>query len=221
MSTKDNSTDAWEAAYLRFETPEQEIAKFTQRLVRLGARQWPRDAEVTELFCGRGNGLRALAGLGFQRLEGVDLSPRLLALCPPGYRCHHADCRGLPFASASKDILIVQGGLHHLARLPDDLEQVLAEAVRVLRPQGRLVVVEPWLTPFLSLVHAGCRQTWLRRISRKVGALAEMIEGERSTYEQWLRQPELVLRCLQADFVTERISIGRGKLMWVGRRGSN
>lgn len=218
MSAVDSSTEAWEAAYLRFETPEEEIAKFTRRLVRLGARQWPLDAEVAELFCGRGNGLRALGRLGFHRLEGVDLSPRLLALCPPEAGRHQADCRTLPFASASKDILIVQGGLHHLAVLPDDLQRVLAEAARVLRQHGKMVLVEPWLTPFLSLVHAGCRQPWLRRISRKVNALAAMIEEEHQTYEQWLRQPELVLRCLGSGFVMERKHVSWGKLMWVGRK---
>src|SRR5439155_8665936 len=49
------SLDPWEAAYLRFETPEEEIQKFIGRLNRLGAPQWPRDAEIVELFCGRGN----------------------------------------------------------------------------------------------------------------------------------------------------------------------
>lgn len=218
MKAADNATEAWEAAYLRFETPEEEIAKFTRRLVRLGAREWPRDAEVAELFCGRGNGVRALARLGFHRIEGVDVSPRLLALCPPEHGRQLADCRALPFASGSRDILIVQGGLHHLAVLPEDLERVTAEAARVLRPGGRWVVVEPWLTPFLSVVHAACRQPWVRRCSCKVDALAEMIEGERTTYEQWLRQPEAVLRCLETKFATERKVIGWGKLMWVGRR---
>ena len=50
MSATDKATEAWEAAYLRFETPEEEIAKFTRRLLQLGARQWPRDAAVVELF---------------------------------------------------------------------------------------------------------------------------------------------------------------------------
>src|SRR5256885_13807495 len=73
------STDPWEAAYLRFETPEQEIRKFIRRLQKLGASQWPRDAHIVELFCGRGNGLHALHRLGFRHLEGVDPSPPLLA----------------------------------------------------------------------------------------------------------------------------------------------
>jgi len=68
----------WEAAYLRFETPQQEIRKFKQRLIKLGAHRWSRETEVVELFCGRGNGLKALAELGFRHLEGVDLCPRLL-----------------------------------------------------------------------------------------------------------------------------------------------
>jgi len=51
------SLNPWEAAYLRFESPEEEIRKFVRRLTRLGAPQWPRDAEIVELFCGRGNGV--------------------------------------------------------------------------------------------------------------------------------------------------------------------
>ena len=46
--------DPWEAAYIRFETPQQEIRKFLRRLRKLGATELPRDAHVVELFCGRG-----------------------------------------------------------------------------------------------------------------------------------------------------------------------
>jgi hypothetical protein len=63
----------WEAAYLRFETPEQEVRKFRNRLPRLGSSRWPRDAKVVELFCGRGSGLLALRTLGFEDIEGIDL----------------------------------------------------------------------------------------------------------------------------------------------------
>jgi hypothetical protein len=38
-------TDPWEAAYLRFETPEQEISKFSKRLIKMGALDWSKDPE--------------------------------------------------------------------------------------------------------------------------------------------------------------------------------
>jgi hypothetical protein len=72
-------TNAWERAYERFETPREEIRKFEKRLLHIGAAAWPRGASIVEIFCGRGNGLHALAGLGFKKIEGADLSPRLLA----------------------------------------------------------------------------------------------------------------------------------------------
>src|SRR5579863_8906443 len=89
--------DPWEAAYLRFETPEQEIRKFVKRLRALGVCKWPPDAQIVELFCGRGNGLRALQSLGFTRVEGVDLSPSLVAQYQGSARCYVGDCRQLPF----------------------------------------------------------------------------------------------------------------------------
>jgi SAM-dependent methyltransferase len=210
--------NAWEAAYLRFETPEEELRKFLRRLRKLGATAWSRDAQVVELFCGRGNGLNALQHLGFTRLEGVDLSPALLANYTGPAKCVAADCRQLPFPDASRDIVIVQGGLHHLPELPGDLEQVVGEVRRVLRPGGRFMVVEPWHTPFLRFVHWVGSFKIARRAWDKLDALETMTELEWATYDQWLRQPEALLRCLAGNFATERQFIGWGKLMWVGRK---
>jgi SAM-dependent methyltransferase len=209
-------TDPWEAAYLRFETPEQEIQKFVARLNRLGATQWPRNAEIVELFCGRGNGLNALERLGFTHLEGVDLSPRLIAQYRGNAKCFVADCRQLPFADRTKDVLIVQGGLHHLPTLPGDLDQTFSEMQRVLRKDGRVLFVEPWLTPFLKFVHAVSENPVFRRISNKLDALATMIEFERGTYTQWLTQPTLITQIARSHFVPLHESFAWGKWSFVG-----
>ncbi len=209
-------SDPWELAYARFETPEQEIRKFVARLKELGAEQWPKDSSIVELFCGRGNGLHALQQLGFSQIEGVDLSPRLLAQYHGMARTTIADCRELPFADGTKDVVIVQGGLHHLPSLPGDLDRTFAEIRRVLKPGGRVIFVEPWLTPFLRLVHAICENPLARRCSVKLDALATMIEYERRTYEQWLTQPNLVLSMAEKHFVATQRSFAWGKWRFVG-----
>ena len=74
------------------------------------------------------------------------------------------DCHQLPFADASRDVVIIQGGLHHLPTLPDDLDRRLAEIHRVLRKDGQLVIVEPWLTTFLRCAHMICENRLARRL---------------------------------------------------------
>jgi ubiquinone/menaquinone biosynthesis C-methylase UbiE len=217
----DVEIDPWEAAYLRFETPEEEIKKFARRLKQMGATGWPRHAEIVELFSGRGNGLRALEQLGFDNITGVDLSKSLLAEYSGTARCYACDCRNLPFENASKDILIIQGGLHHLCVLPDDLIKCLGEAYRVLRAEGQVIIVEPWMTPFLSLVHWTCGQKIARRLFPRIDALATMIEHEYGTYRQWLSQGPLVLEALSRFFDYERCQIRCGKLRFRGRKRLN
>jgi len=217
-ASETRAPDPWQQAYLRFETPEHEIGKFTQRLRALGAQSWPRDARIIELFCGRGNGLVALERMGFTHLLGADLSPALLSHYRGPAAVHACDCRAIPLADASVDVAIVQGGLHHLDTLPDDLARALAEARRILRPGGRFVAVEPWLTPFLRFVHAMSFSP-ARRVWGKLDALATMIEHERRTYEQWLARGPLVLDLLARHFDVEQQRTGWGKLTFVGRTG--
>jgi ubiquinone/menaquinone biosynthesis C-methylase UbiE len=219
LNAQDSCTplpDPWEDAYLRFETPEQEIRKFVARLRKLGAAKWPRNTEIVELFCGRGNGLTALERLGFTRIEGVDLSPRLIAQYRGPAKCLVGDCRQLPFADRSKDVLIVQGGLHHLPALPDDLAKTFSEMQRVLRKDGRVVCVEPWLTLFLKFVHAVSGNRSARRLSNKMDALATMIHFERRTYEQWLTHPDLIRKLAHAHFSLVHESFEWGKWNFVG-----
>lgn len=205
----------WEAAYRRFETSGQEIAKFKRRLRSLGAADWRSDAEIVELFCGRGNGIRALEQLGFTHVEGVDLSADLISEYQGPATCYVADCRELPFDDGSRDVLIVQGGLHHLLDLPQDLCTVLDEVRRVLRRGGRLVAVEPWRTPFLELVHAASG-SFLRRFSAKLDAFATMVECEQETYFRWLGIPDKILSLLNERFHSRICRVGWGKLAFVG-----
>jgi ubiquinone/menaquinone biosynthesis C-methylase UbiE len=214
-----SNTD-WEAAYRRFESSAQEVRKFRGRLQWFGASEWPRDYQIVDLFCGRGNGLVALEQLGFSQLEGVDLSPTLLAQYGGSATLYEADCRQLPFDRESHDVVTIHGGLHHLARIPVDLEAVMAEAHRILRPGGLLVVVEPWSTPFLSVVHRACNSRLLCRVWPKLDALATMIDHERATYEAWLSRPSEVYRAIGNRFERLRSRRCWGKLWFLGRKRS-
>jgi len=210
------ASDPWEVAYLRFETPEEEERKFIRRLVAAGARGWDRDAMILDLFCGRGGGARALHRLGFRHVVGLDLSPRLLSARTDRSDCMVADCRVLPVATQSADIVVVQGGLHHLPTIPQDLSTVLTEIARALRPGGIFVAVEPWSTPFLAFVHAVCRIPLARRAMPKLDALSTMIEHERRTYEAWLGSGVTILRELDRRFHRRQARTRLGKLHYVG-----
>jgi SAM-dependent methyltransferase len=60
-----------------------------------------------------------------------------------------ADAHHLPFSDGSMANVVMVDVLHHLAQPP----VFLRECIRVLAPGGRLVIVEPAITPISSLVY--------------------------------------------------------------------
>ncbi len=207
----------WERAYLVFETPDEARRKIHQRLVRLGAREWPPQSRVLEIFCGAGSGLDALYGVGLSSVQGMDLSSELVGRYRGPARCSVGDCRDLPYETGSQDVVVVQGGLHHLESRAD-VERVLREVDRVLAPGGRFCAVEPWRTPFLDAVRYASRQPLLRRVWPKLDAFQTMVENELVTYERWLNDPEAIERALRAMFDVRLFELRRGSLMFVGEK---
>jgi hypothetical protein len=96
------------------------------------------------------------------------------------------------------------------------LEQTFSEMQRVLRKDGRAMFVEPWCTPFLTLVHFVSEIPVVRRLSNRMDAFATMVENELPTYSQWLMQPELICKMARAHFVPLHESFGWGKWTFVG-----
>ena len=136
------------------------------RLVQHAKQDQPVD--VLDLATGSGDVLFALRqGLGDQaRLIGLDFCEPMLeqarakrqkkALEEGGNQLLAGDCLDLPFADESFDLITIAFGLRNLA----DRAKGLSEMRRVLRPGGRLIVLEfsqpyIWFRPFYYLYLRG------------------------------------------------------------------
>jgi ubiquinone/menaquinone biosynthesis C-methylase UbiE/DNA-binding transcriptional ArsR family regulator len=169
----------------------REHAAEWHRIRRLHAADAAVEAEIQQaladrpfrslLDLGTGTGrMLELLGPGLERGLGIDLSLDMLALARArldraGLRhcsVRHGDIYDLALPRDSFDVVIVHQVLHYL----DDGARALREAARVLRPQGRLLVIDfaPHELEFLRDEHA----------HRRLGFAEE-------TVSQWLEQAGL------------------------------
>jgi len=113
------------------------------------------------LDIGTGTGrMLEIFGPRVERAVGIDLSREMLAVARVNLEraelrncaIRQADMYQLPLAGASFDAVVIHQVLHYAERPA----QVVAEAARVLRPSGRLVVVDfaPHQLEFLRSEHA-------------------------------------------------------------------
>ena len=106
----------------------------------------PAGGDVLDLGCGRGGGSALVAGLRrVDSVVGLDLAPRNVAFCQrvhraEGLRFHCGDAARLPFDDACFDLVLAVESAHCF----EALDESLAEARRVLRPDGRLVFADEW-----------------------------------------------------------------------------
>lgn len=103
----------------------------------LAANLPPIDGDVLELGSGAGYCEQFIPGL-----ITSDVFP-----CP-GVQLV-ADARRLPFQDASLRAIVFTDVLHHMP----DVKQFFEEATRSLRPSGKILMVEPWVSPWSRFVY--------------------------------------------------------------------
>jgi demethylmenaquinone methyltransferase/2-methoxy-6-polyprenyl-1,4-benzoquinol methylase len=138
---------------------------------RLAARAVVRPGDdVLDAACGTGDLALADARAGAAHVTGVDFSEQMLVRArrkAPAFEWVQGDLLELPFGDATFDAATVGFGIRNVS----DLELALRELRRVLRPGGRLAILEITrargvLRPFFSL--------WFDRV---VPLLGKMLPG--------------------------------------------
>jgi SAM-dependent methyltransferase len=133
----------WQKAAARYQTT---FATATQEFADalLDAAGVEPRTTVLDLCCGPGLLAGAAAARGAMA-TGLDFSPAMLDLARAAHPAVHfaeGDAEAMPFADASFDAVVSSFGIHHVPRP----QRALGEALRVLRPGGRLAVTT-WATP--------------------------------------------------------------------------
>jgi demethylmenaquinone methyltransferase/2-methoxy-6-polyprenyl-1,4-benzoquinol methylase len=149
---------------------------------------------------------------GFRgRVVGADFVPRMLSLGRAKSRRLEpvtADALELPFATATFDGAMIGWGLRNLA----DLDTGLGELARVLRPGGRVVIVDMASPPRQPL-----RALYLLYFEHLLPRIGRVISKHTSAYE-WLpasarvfpSPSELAVRIARAGFTDVRYSLLMG-----------
>jgi demethylmenaquinone methyltransferase/2-methoxy-6-polyprenyl-1,4-benzoquinol methylase len=121
-------------------------------------------SRVGDLACGTGDLARLLGEQGYP-VVGLDLSAGMLAQARTTSPLVLADAAQMPLASGALDGVVSGFALRNFS----DLDQVLRETARVVRPYGRVAFLDVD-TPANPVVRLGHR-IWFRTVVPRIGAL--------------------------------------------------
>jgi ubiquinone/menaquinone biosynthesis C-methylase UbiE len=138
---------------------------------------------ILDVGCGSGGLARLLAEEGAE-VTGIDPNPQALTAArtlAPAARFEEASAEALPFEDAAFDVVLVVNALHHVPL--DAMDRALAEAARVARPGGWLIVLEPLAAGnFFQALRVVEDETAVRLAAQN--ALARAIESNRLRLEK-------------------------------------
>ena len=109
-------------------------------LSRIRSVNWTNVRRAVDLACGTGRTGAWLALQGVKRIDGIDLTPKMLELARHKGVYEHlqvGDALATPLASAAYDLCIMVLADEHL----EDLEPLYREAARLTAAAGRFVIV--------------------------------------------------------------------------------
>ena len=169
---------------------------------------------LLDLGTGTGRMLELLAPL-YSRAVGIDASTDMLSVARANLdrsgigsaQVRLGDIYHLPFARDSFDVVTIHQVLHYL----DDPERAIAEAARMLRPGGRLLVVDfaPHQLEFLRERHAHRRlgfghdavRQWMEAPGLAVEPVIDLPAGneDKLTVTLWLGRDRRIAVSRQAD----------------------
>ncbi len=166
-------------------TPEQLYENLAEPSFQalIDAMALPSDSVGLELGCGDGPFARRLTGRGME-IYGLDVSVPLLKLAQ-NMTPVQGDATRLPFRDAAFDWVLFAFALHHVAAV----DAALDEVCRVVKPHGRVAVVEPNYHHPVRYLTRDPEQLLRRKVFTRL-----------SPEERWVRPRHVQERLARASF---------------------
>lgn len=214
------------------------------RLHALIDSKFGRNARYLDPMCGAGLFLDNPLSL-FDEVLVCDISDEMLGYILPEVSsrlayCEKQDVRQLTFPSNYVDIVLIRGGLHHVANF---LPHALAELYRVLKPGGQFIFSEPVDTGYVVRLvrrlmytrssvfepedERGLTLEEIRRLTAEAGFtrlfyepfthFAYALIGNTDFFNPlpWLRSATLVNACIRFDDLSRKVPLWN-RLCWIG-----
>jgi ubiquinone/menaquinone biosynthesis C-methylase UbiE len=193
-------TVSWHSAHSELESKTH--VRLRGKLYRLGVADLPKDSVILDTCCGSGSALAELHSLGFKNLHGIDSSGHLEWQGRP-FHLISGDARQLPFPDNHFDAVTNIHALHHLGG-PSGTEAFLKECYRVLKPGGRLFILDFPASPQIRFIFWALRKrllTWTPYLH----TFAKVLDEEWSYLGPYLAAWKETKRNLfNGDFAVER-----------------
>jgi ubiquinone/menaquinone biosynthesis C-methylase UbiE len=196
-------SSSWHSTYDSPAQVERRRAAIPEKLRKLGLAEIGRNAQILDLCCGNGETLDALYEMGFRNLSGSDIAVNPRLNTDARFVTHVGDAAALPFPKDSLDWILIVHALHHLGPA-EHIHEVLKECDRVLKPGGRLAVLDFPNSPQIQLAFWFFRQKPLL-FSSYLKYFGALIQEEWSFLKPYLKDWKRVREQLHAGrFAVER-----------------
>ncbi len=187
-------THTWHDAYRSPAQRRRRRRAFPRKLRLLGIDRADRRSRVLDVCCGHGEALEELYALGFRHLVGLDITLDAALVADGRFEIHQADARDTGLPDTSFDWILNIHSMHHLGMAPD-IERFINECWRLLKPGGRLSIIDFSDSPQIRLAFWWFRQSWCQWTSY-LKTFGRMVSEEWCFLKDYLPQFPAVWRCL-------------------------
>ncbi len=186
-------SEEWEQTYLRLVRIVTNPGKFAKVMKKWNLHH---DSRILDLCCGNGGTLDVFRRAGYRNLTGLDVSNNLLKRAKNNIPLVQADANHCPFREDIFDAIIIHKALHHFL----DLDPLITEVKRLLKPEGYFCFIEPRKTWFRDLYHVVLLSPLVNIIPPLVQLRNAALIEEGETYFKWLDNSHVFFNMLEKRF---------------------